>query len=365
MSQITFLDPTIASGPTRTGTGTGTVSVDKLSHFTTAQTYTLICIAKSPDTVFAISGSIDGPVGLATVGIQFFDDDLKIFLTIQQGGTAFEVGDQFVLAVTNGTDLNQDNIDLYDELAQKNFGAGIKGQLKGDHSLRYSNTAQSAYLLFQGLKFLTVTPGVGGNSLQVRTLAPVPGVHATGSLQSLNFTSVDADAAANAITVEFTEAIAPVKAEVTIQNVNYQATVAGPSSLTVAYTTGATAGSEVVSRVSNAISVQIQSGVSTPTQIKNAVNASGLVNADILAAVTPPGNTTAQTAPVSPQALTGGVTGVGNAGSEVVTVTGSAISVRCESANSTYTQVKTALDASSSALALITTAVAGGAGGHY
>jgi len=44
--------------------------------------------------------------------------------------------------------------------------------------------------------------------------------------------------------------------------------------ISVAYTAGGTAGAEVVTVVGNAISVQIQSGVSTITQVRTAVNAS-------------------------------------------------------------------------------------------
>lgn len=357
MSQPLLKDPIVLSGPTRTGTGTGTVSIDKLTHFTTAQTYTLVCIAKSPDTIFSVSGSLDGPVGLATVGTQFFDSDLKIFLTIQQGGTVFEVGDTFVIGIQNGTDLDQDNIDAYDELAQKNFGLGIKGSLAGDHNLRYHDDTVSAYALLQGLKFLAVTPGANGNNLQVQTAAPVAGIAATGTLQSLSFTAKTAGVAGNGITVAFTQSVTPVKAQTTIQNVNYQALTGGTAgnAYTIAYTTGATAGSEVVSKTGNAISIQIASGASTPAQIVAAFNASALVNTLIFAKVTPIGNTTAQTAPVSAQSLTGGVNGSGTAGFEIVTVTGSAISVQCENGVSTYAQVKAALDASTPAFALIGT----------
>lgn len=51
----------------------------------------------------------------------------------------------------------------------------------------------------------------------------------------------------------------------------------------------------------------------------------------------------------------------GTAGAEVVTVTDKAISVQIESGVSTRTQVKTALDASAAAVALISTSVASGA----
>jgi len=52
---------------------------------------------------------------------------------------------------------------------------------------------------------------------------------------------------------------------------------------TVAYTAGGTAGAEVVTVVGTAISVQIQSGVSTITQVRTAVNASGAAAAIVTA----------------------------------------------------------------------------------
>lgn len=363
MAQPNFKDP-IVSGPiVLTGTGNGAVSVDKLTHFTVAQTYTLTCISKNPDTVFSVSGSLDGPVGIATVGSQFFDEDLKVFLTITQGSTAFEVGDQFVFAVINGTDLNQDNIDDYDEQPQKNFGTGVKGTLSGDHNIRHDTTAGLAFLILDGLKYTAVTPGLPGNAVQVAYANPVAGTPATGTLQGLNFTSVAANATANALTIEFLQSIAAAKAEVTIQNVNYQAITAGTggNAISVAYTVGATAGSEVVSVVGNAITVQIASGVSTPAQIVSKVNAHIVASTLVFAKVTPLANTTPQTGPVMSQLLVGGVNAAGSAGSEIVNVVGQAITVRCENNVSTQTQIKTALDAYPAAAALITTAVTSGA----
>ena len=361
MSQPLLKDPIVSSSIVRTGTGTGTVSIDKLTHFTTAQTYTLICIAKSPDTIFSVSGSLDGPVGLATVGTQFFDADLKIFLTLQQGGTVFEVGDKFVFSVANGTDLDQDNIDLFDELTQKNFGVGVKGTLAGDQNLRYSDVAQAAYALLQGLKFVAAATGSGGNALQVQTQAPVAVVPAVASLQQLAFTSAQTASAGNGVTVTLTPAVPAIKAQTTIQNVNYQAKTAGAAgnAFTIAYTTGGTPGSEVITRTGNAVTVQIASGSSTPAQIVASFNASSLVNSDLVAKVTPIGNTTAQTAPVSAQSLTGGANGIALAGSEIVTVSGNAITVQCENNASTYTQVKAALDAYPAAHALVNTAITG------
>ncbi len=139
MSQITFRDPYVVGGVSQSGGGT--LTIDRTTHFSISQTYTLTCIATSPDIVFSVVGSLDGPVGLAVVGTQFYDSDLKIFLTIQSSGPTFVVGNTFTFEIANGTDLNQLNIDEYDELPQKNFGAGVTGQLKGDDNVRFNNSA--------------------------------------------------------------------------------------------------------------------------------------------------------------------------------------------------------------------------------
>lgn len=97
-----------------------------------------------------------------------------------------------------------------------------------------------------------------------------------------------------------------VAASVTIQTLTYTADATGQSgnSITIAYTAGATAGSEVVTVTGNAISVQIATGVSTGTQVKAAVDAS--IAAAALVNVTGASGT-AQTAPVTATYLTGGL----------------------------------------------------------
>jgi hypothetical protein len=79
--------------------------------------------------------------------------------------------------------------------------------------------------------------------------------------------------------------------------------------ISVAYTGGGTAGSEVVSVVGNAISVQIQDGVSTITQVRTAVNAS----VPAAALVTASGTSGTAVSIASASFLTGGITG-GTAG---------------------------------------------------
>lgn len=98
-----------------------------------------------------------------------------------------------------------------------------------------------------------------------------------------------------------------VAANITIQDINYQAlaTGTGGNAITIAYTTGAVAGAEVVSVVGNAISVQIASGVSTAAQIVTAISASGAAAALVTATVYGV-STNKQTAPTGPTNLVGG-----------------------------------------------------------
>lgn len=98
-----------------------------------------------------------------------------------------------------------------------------------------------------------------------------------------------------------------VKANIQIQDINYEAvaTGSGGNSITIAYTIGATAGSEVVTVVGNAISVSIASGVSTAAQVAAAVAASGPAAALVTATVYGVASNK-QTGPVSPTNLANG-----------------------------------------------------------
>lgn len=62
-------------------------------------------------------------------------------------------------------------------------------------------------------------------------------------------------------------------AELTVQDLLYTALATGGTAITIAYTGGGVAGAEVVTVVGSAISVQIQSGVSTATQVAAAIAA--------------------------------------------------------------------------------------------
>jgi hypothetical protein len=76
------------------------------------------------------------------------------------------------------------------------------------------------------------------------------------------------------------------KAAVVIEDITYTAATGGTAgnSITVAYTGGATAGAEVVTVLVNAISIQIETGVTTADQIKTAYDL--VVAATTLAAAT-------------------------------------------------------------------------------
>lgn len=100
--------------------------------------------------------------------------------------------------------------------------------------------------------------------------------------------------------------LAAVKAHKTIQDLTFTADTAGTAgnSITITYANDGTAGSETVGVVGSAITVHMQSGVSTATQIKTAVDASVAAAALVDTSITGTGST-AQTA-VSATSLFGG-----------------------------------------------------------
>lgn len=99
-----------------------------------------------------------------------------------------------------------------------------------------------------------------------------------------------------------------VKATKVTQGITLTAVAFGTSgnSITIAFTGGGTAGAEVVTVVGNAISVQIESGVSTVTQVRTAINASGAAAALVVAT----GTSASTVATAAAVAMTGGVDGV-------------------------------------------------------
>lgn len=92
--------PASAASPVFTGTGNGTMTgVTVFSGFTQTETITAVCVtAVANGGVFAVSGSLSGPHGLATVGVGFAVNEIAF--TINDGTTDFIVGDQFTVATT-------------------------------------------------------------------------------------------------------------------------------------------------------------------------------------------------------------------------------------------------------------------------
>lgn len=326
MSQQRFKDPIVSAGPTLTGIGNGTLTVDRLTHFTTAQDYTFTCIAKSPDTLFSVVADLDGPIGIVKVGTQFFDEDLKIFLTIQQGATPFEVGDVFELSVINGTDLNQDNIDDYDEEPQKNFGQGVKGTMSGDHNIRFSDDDVNALLFLSDLKYTAAVAGEDGNDVQIEYLAPIPAIAASKIIGGFLFTAVVPGSAGNLINVELVDDVLN--------------------------------GSEFVTVLGNDITIHLQGNTSTKDQVLTALDAEPAVLA-LATYVMQGSGTDTVAAPAAPDFLEGGADIFGEAGDEEVEVTGNLIQIYFESGVSNATQIKAAFDAVTEATDLASVEIIG------
>ncbi len=97
-----------------------------------------------------------------------------------------------------------------------------------------------------------------------------------------------------------------------VQNILYTAQNSGRdgNNITIAYTAGGTQGLEAVTVIGSAISVQIESGVSTSTDIKDAIDGSPEALALVMADIDAGEELTAQTAPVAPTNLAGGVSEV-------------------------------------------------------
>lgn len=92
-----------AGSPSFTGTGNGTMgSVSVFSGVSVTETITATCIhAASNAGLFAVSGSLSGPLGNATVGVAFVAQSPQVIaFTIADGSTDFIVGDQFTVATT-------------------------------------------------------------------------------------------------------------------------------------------------------------------------------------------------------------------------------------------------------------------------
>jgi len=367
MSQNIFKNPFVSSPPTLTGAsvGNGTLTIDRLTHFTINQDYTAVCTAITPFTVFKIIGSLDGSVGVAVVGTQFYDQDLKVFLTINQGPTTFQIGDTFEFTLDQGTDLNRENIDLYDELPQKNFGVGVPGSISGDYNIRLNTTGIDAFRIIQDLKFTSKISGAEGNEISIEYLAGSVLSPASLIIQDLTYTASPGEAG-NGISILYTQFTPGVAATRDVQDINWTADNIGVNGnyISMVYIGGGTAGSEIVNVTGTGtggdpyiITVTIEDGVSSADQIRLAVGLHGvagpLVDGIALGTGLEPQSIQAQIF------LLGGLDPIGDAGNEVVNVVALQIEVILESGVSTAQNVYDAVFASPAALALVTPTISG------
>lgn len=82
-------------------TGNGTVgSITAYNGFTKTETITLTCVGVpgANQANFSVSGSVSGPLGIATVGVAFISNPISF--TIADGTTDFVIGDSFTIATT-------------------------------------------------------------------------------------------------------------------------------------------------------------------------------------------------------------------------------------------------------------------------
>lgn len=129
-------------------------------------------------------------------------------------------------------------------------------------------------------------------------------LYGSGDLNPTTAPSFSANVATLAFVVPAT-----ATASLIVQDLTYTAvaTTDAGNLITIEYVAGGTAGAEVVTVTGNAISVSMETGVSTATQIRTAINAKAAAIALIVCTVSGTGSTAQVAAAATP--LAGGATG--------------------------------------------------------
>jgi len=142
---------------------------------------------------------------------------------------------------------------------------------------------------------------VGGNLGAFNANGYYKGVNVNPTITSARY------AAGIDVTMDGVTAYAGVQASLIFQDLTLTFTAPGTfnNSYTLEYTPGGTAGSEVISIAGFAIAVQIQSGVSTATQIKAALDANLTIAGNIAVVISGVGSTAQVTA--GPTSFAGGI----------------------------------------------------------
>jgi hypothetical protein len=203
-------------------------------------------------------------------------------------------------------------------------------------------TAVKASLTLAGLKYTAQTAGTAGNSIRVKYTSGASltvsvstnditvqlnndgtstnaliaaAVLASGPAAALVSTASSGEATSRVPTTDaalaFTNlsgGLSAAVATLTVQDLTFASDSSTTGTVdngrTISYTTGATAGAEVVSGTSN-ISVQIENGVSTATQIKAALDAYSPFQTGLACTISGTGSTAQKTVNVAP--MTGAV----------------------------------------------------------
>lgn len=249
-------------------------------------------------------GGFDRILGLLTNGTVYYYDATMIPAPwIQVPGNA--------TGIINPNDLNGKS---------RFIRAGQNLYLTSQDGVRSLSSGTNAMMIRAGVpKALNLEAEANGDNqgfFDPNTVLSTTGDLTSGGAIILNLLSSDGLAVGQYVGGE------EVIATKVVQDLTYSSELFGAAgnAITIAYTTGGVAGSEVVSVVGNAVSVQIQSGVSTATQIRTAVLASAPATALVDVVVSGTGSNT-QTAPVAPTALTGGLDSTVPLGTKILTIT--------------------------------------------
>lgn len=249
-------------------------------------------------------------------------------------------GDDVIIALTNNGDLL-----YYDDAFEPNPWIAVPGSYSTDITppdalnakSRFIKAGQNLYLTSQdgvrslssGTSAQTLRAGVPkGLNIQADTNGDVEGffgnnvvLATTGTISSGGAIITHLADTTGVVIDQYVTGV-DVSATLVVQDLTYTALAFGVlgNAVTIAYTTGGTAGAEVVTVVGNAVSVKIQSGVSTATQVRAAVVASAPAALLMSVAVTGTG-ATAQTAPVAVTHLAGGLDNTIPEGTKVSLIT--------------------------------------------
>lgn len=309
----------------------------------------------APELSLIDSGYFEGLI--ANVDPSLSQPVLMNFINLNVNAAAIRFEEVYNVAAGNsefpGSDLNGWPGNL------KKSGFELKIQTQGTREAIQQETVLTSGNVVQVSHPVDSTASVSAEDTGgMLTIAGEGGLSASLVVQDITYTSVVGAAAANNITIAYLEHVPAVPAQLIFQTVHITANASGTggNAITIATTSGATFGAEVCTVSSSAISVQIAVGLTNAAMIANLINTTGAASALVTAsAPTPLSSQIVQAA----THLAGGLASIGLAGSEVVTVSGSAISVQMQGGVSTATQIRAKVNASAPALALVTSAITG------